>query len=374
MNPKMCSSAKIEGKIDMNTKTKLQDWTLHGSRHNDGSLPERGFHNIVGPYDDMNMAVAAHLAVSVSAGDVGCGLSAPDKDGVRHALGGFFGKLTGAPGGVAIITNRPDAMARAIEAAALARGAAEALPIAIAALRAGMARSPTVGELRLPALRDAMGDNIALVILDGLSSSTRARYETVQSLASIEDYLACAVFVIAADLIGIPSPHDSSTLEVGNGVVSFHPAEGEGWERAFTLDRIRLLDGEAVAVRPGEAVAFTPKSTKALIKAVKVVVPLPEPKIEQHVVLALGGYNLHPGEAKRWPAGSIFVRQTRDAVAAASAVEGLTEITIVRDHADKAVLHIEEARLRTAIGRNLEKRIIVKVSDKTLIDPYSDAA
>jgi hypothetical protein len=66
---------------------------LHGSRYDGHSfIPARGFHYIVGPLEDANMAVAAHLAVSVSAGDVGCGLSAPDKDGVRHALGGFFGK------------------------------------------------------------------------------------------------------------------------------------------------------------------------------------------------------------------------------------------------------------------------------------------
>lgn len=100
----------------------------------------------------------------------------------------------------------------------------------------------------------------------------------------------------------------------------------------------------------------------------------PEPEIDRHVILALGGYGLHPSEAKRWPAGAVFVREIKDAVAAASAVEVVTEITLVRDHADKAVLHIEEARLRTAIGRNLEKRVIVKVSERMLLDPYSDAA
>lgn len=358
----------------MNTNAKVSGWNFYGSgRDKYNFLPERGFHCITGPYDAANMAIAAELAVAVAAGDVGGGLSERDKDGMRATLGGFFGKPTGAPGGVAILTCRHDAMARAIEAAALARGAAGALAIAIAALRTGMARSPTAGELRLPALREAMRDNIALVIIDGLSVSTRARYETVQSLASIEDYLACAVFVIAANPIGIPSPHDSSELEVANGVVTFHPAAGEGWARAFSLDRIRLLDGEELAVRPGEAVAFTPKATKALIKAPKPMAA-PEPKIEQHVILALGGYGLHPGEAKRWPAGAIFVREPKDAVAAASAVEGVTQITLVRDHADKAVLHIEQARLEAAIGRNLERRVVVKVSDKVLLDPHASAA
>lgn len=359
----------------MNTNAKVSGWNFYGSgRDKYNFLPERGFHYITGPYDDANMAIAAELAVSVAAGDVGGGLSEPDQEGVRHAMGGFFGLPTGAAGGVAILTHRPAAMERAVEAAARSRGVTAPLPIAFAAPRGdSMARALAHGEFRLSALREAMGDNLLLVIVDGLSASPRSRQDVVRGLTGLEDFLACAVVIMAAEPFGVPSAHESSELEVANGVVTFHPAAGEGWARKFTLDRIRLLDGEADAVCPGEAVAFTPKPAKAL-KAGKVVASLPEPKIEQNVILALGGYGLHPGEAKRWPAGAIFVRSQQDAVAAASAVEGLTQIIIVRDHADKAVLHIEEGRLRSAIGRNLERRVIVTVSDKMLIDPYSDAA
>ena len=49
--------------------------------------------------------IAADLAVALAAGDVGCGLSALGKSGVRTSLSGFFGHATGAPAGVAIIAD-----------------------------------------------------------------------------------------------------------------------------------------------------------------------------------------------------------------------------------------------------------------------------
>jgi len=319
------------------------------------------------------MAIAAELAVAVAAGDVCGGLSEPDQDRVRHANGGFFGKAIGSRGPVAILTTRKTAMERAIEAAALARGVMASLPIAIAAPRGdSMARALVSGEFRLAALRDAMGDP-ALVIVDGLSAATRSRQDAVRGLTGLEEFFAAPVFVLAAEPLGVPSAHDSSNLTVSDGVVTFSPAAGEGWARAFTLDRVKLLDGEADAVRSGEAVALTPKPTVKAPKPAEVIVR--QPKVIQRIVLAMTGHAIAEAERARWP-GHEFVNSIGGAVESvrAASADGVTEITVVASHRGGDV-RAEARRVETALqSGNLTDFAMVRVSDVQLLDPHAVAA
>lgn len=358
----------------MKMKTKISGWDFHGSGHTEhGFLPERGVHYICGADDAANMAIAANLAVAVAAGDVGGGLSEPDEDGVRHALGGFFGKAVGCQGAVAVLTTRKAAMQRAIDAAALARGVTAPLPIVFAAPRDSMASALVSGELRLPTLRDTMEDNLLLVIVDGLSASPRARQDVVRGLKALEDFLGCAVFVVGREPLGIPSAHDSSTLEVADGVVTFHSAAGEGWAHKFSLDRIRLLDGEADSARPSEAIALAPKPAARAPKPAEQIVRAP--KIVKRVVLAMTGNSIGDAERARWPEHG-FVRSVEEAVKAvqASSADGVTEIAVVASHRGGDV-RTEARRVTTALhSANLTDFAVVRVSDLRLLDPHAAAA
>jgi len=357
----------------MTNKAKISGWDFYGSsRSKHGFLPERGIHYITGPDDDVNMAIAAELAVAVAAGDVGGGLSAPDENGVRHAKGGFFGQPIGGQGAVVVLTTRKDAMERAVEAAGLARGVTAPLPIAYAAPRNdAMARALAAGEFRLAVLRDALGDP-ALVIVDGLNAATRMRHDAVRGLTAVEEFFAAPVFVLAAEPLGVPSAHDSSALAVAGGVVTFRPASGEGWARKFAVERIRLLDGEANVVRPGEAADLAPKVTKAPKAAEQIV---RGPNIVKRVVLALTGNSIGEAERARWP-GHDFVTSVGgavDAVQAASA-DGVTEIVIVASHRGGDV-RAEAHRVMTALhSAGLTDFALVRVSDVQLLDPHAVAA
>jgi hypothetical protein len=266
----------------------------------------------------------------------------------------------GEPKGVAVVGGTDF---RAIRAASLARGVTSPLPIAFSEAKQG-----DVVSVQLHRMRREMAGGVALVILAADFSRT-GEDRRVADYRS-DDY---ALLVVAPQEppAGLIEP-DTHVLRVADGALSLdRPTTLNGWKRRFTLEAVRLASSEARIVRPDLSGAEPPIG---ITRAEPKPMAAPEPKIELRVVLALGGYSLHPGETKRWPVGAIFVRNVKDAVAAASAVEGVTEITLVQDHATKAILHIEEARLRTAIGRNLEKRVIVNVSDKQLLDPHANAA
>ncbi|QGM97706.1 hypothetical protein [Methylocystis parvus] len=355
----------------MNTKTGVHGWRHYGespysasgspySALVSGVLPARGIHFLVVKDKTSARAVVADLAVAVAAGHVGCGLSEPDAKGKRHDMAGFFGLTVGAPKGVAVVGGTDF---RGTRAASLARGVTSPLPIAFSEAK----QSDVVGT-QIHRMRRETAGGVALVILAADFSGPGAIQAVVDYRS--DDY---ALLVVA------PQEPPSALVEADTHVLRVtadaielvRPESINGWRRGFTLEAIRLISGEAQIVRPDRSNAQPPI---VITRAEPIPAAAPEPEIAQHVILALGGYGLHPGEAKRWPAGAIFVRETKDAVAAASAVDGVTQITLVQDHATKAVLHIEQSRLESAIGRDLEKRVIVKVSDKQLLDPYCDAA
>ncbi len=355
----------------MNTKKGVQGWRYYGespysagdspySALVGGVLPARGVHFLVADDKEAARALVADLCIAIAAGNVGCGLSEPDVKGRRHDMAGFFGLTVGDAKGVAVIGG---ADFRGTRAAALARGVTSPLPIAFSE-----AKQTDVVSTQLHRMRRDMEGGVALVIV-AADFSHDGGIRHVVSYRS-DDY---ALLVVTpqeppAALI----ERDTHVLRVTVDAIELvRPESLNGWRRGFTLETIRLPSGEAQIVKPDRSNAQPPI---VITRAEPKPMAEPEPKIEQHVILALGGYGLHPGEAKRWPTGAIFVREPKDAVAAASAVEGVTQITLVQDHATKAVLNVEEARLRTAIGRNLEKRVVVKVSDKQLLDPHANAA
>lgn len=97
----------------------MNSWTQHGHPPaSPGVLPRSGIHFLIGPEKSGKSSIAADLAITLAAGDAGCGLIAPDKSGVRISLSGFFGKPTGASVGVAIVAEAlAPAEERKVEAA-----------------------------------------------------------------------------------------------------------------------------------------------------------------------------------------------------------------------------------------------------------------
>jgi hypothetical protein len=119
------------------------------------------------------------------------------------------------------------------------------------------------------------------------------------------DYYALLV-VAAQEPPAALVEHDTHVLRVADGALSLvRPASVNNWSRGFSLETIRLPSGEAQIVRPDLSKTEPPIIIE---RAAPQPVPTPAPRIEQHVILALGGYSLHPDEAKRWPEGAIFVR------------------------------------------------------------------
>lgn len=227
-------------------------------------------------------------------------------------MAGFFGLTVGAAKGVAVIGGTDF---RETRAAALARGVTSPLPIAFSE-----ARQTDVVGTQLHRMRREKADGVALVILAADFSGAGATQHVVDYRS--DDY---ALLVVAPQEppAALVEP-DTHVLRVtADAIELVRPATLNGWKRGFTLETIRLPSGEAQIVRPDLSNSEPPI---VISRAEPKPVAAPEPEIAQHVILALGGYGLHPDEAKRWPAGAIFVRETKDAVAAASAVEGVSAI------------------------------------------------
>lgn len=141
----------------------MTTWTKHGESAQTsllaGIMPRSSIHFLTGPEKSGRTSIAADIAVAIAAGDVGCGLSAPDKSGVRTSLAGVFGHATGAPAGVAIITEERNvgAIGNAIHAAALERlwCREHSVKSDLTVVRAAESRAPNPSPTTLSARRSA---------------------------------------------------------------------------------------------------------------------------------------------------------------------------------------------------------------------------
>lgn len=307
----------------------MTNWTRHGRSPTPllaGVLPRTGVHFLIGDEKSGKSSIAADLAVAIVAGDVGCGLGAPNSGGARRSLAGFFGHAAGAPSGVAIIadTRHAASISNAIDAAALARGVVGALPISwITSNRLNSAD----GLRDMAGHVSRHGDVLSLVIIDEVSF---ADPEIGLSVLAIERSARCAVLVICKEPPASLVLPATAVLETSNGVLTLaKAASGEQWAREFSLDRIMLGDVEAVAIKPGKVAAVAP-NFKYVAPAVPVPTSEPERPIVSRVVLIVSGDRRTSEERARWPGFDGFARSIGDAVLAVelNSAKGRTEIVI----------------------------------------------
>lgn len=348
----------------------MTTWTYHGAPPATsllaGILPRNGIHFLIGAEKSGKSSVAADIAVAVAAGDVGCGLSAPDSGGARASLAGFFGHAVGAPAGVAIITDpkHAESISSAINAAALARGVTGSLPISwIASNRLHSADG----------LRDMAGrvsrhlDGESLVIIDEIDF---ADPEMSLSVQAIQRAAKCAVLVVCKKPLTSLLGADSIILETSDGVLTLaKSASGEPWAREFSLDRIILGDAEAVAVRSGKVAAFAPRYLY-IMPAAPAPKLEPEKPIVARIVLAMSGAKITDEERARWPGYDGFVRNIGDAVLAVehNQANGRTEI-LIAEPARGWDVRVEARRLETELKtKGLLDSAIINVAKQRMLE------
>lgn len=339
-------------------KSHLTGWSQHGfppeSESKTLALLKPGIHNLCGAAKSGRTSIVADLAVALAAGRAG-------------APNGFFGLPVAAPVDVAIIPDMRHAahMARAVEAAAFARGVTTPLPAAIAAHQPGGVGATVMTSHRLADLRDALDAPLRLVIFDEIEDADQQRARAAAE--NIAGSLGCAVLIVSRQPIGVAGV----AFEIEGGALSMRDGRhGDGWRRAFSLDRVALAGGDDVpALRAGKTLSFT-RQIGPSQPAPPPVVRGDEPKFTEKVVAFETGRTLTPGEIAAWKDYRV-ARSATDTVPQAGEVpsDGKRLIEIVPNDRDPRGDNARGTanRLRAlADSRGVGDRVVIRISPRTV--------
>lgn len=338
-------------------KAHITGWTQHGFPPESESklltLLKPGAHNLAGVAKSGRTSIAADLAVALAAGRAG-------------APSGFFGMTVAAPVGVAIIPDQRHSahMARAIEAAAFARGVTTPLPVAIAAPQPGGVGPTVMTSHRLSDLRDALDAPLRVLIFDEIEDADQTRARAAAE--NVAGSLGCAVLIISRQPMNVAG----AAFEIENGALTVRDGRyGDGWRRAFAFDRVALAGGEVPALRAGKVLSLT-RQMGSTEPPLPPVVRGDEPRFTEKVVAFETGRAISDAEREAWKDYKV-ARSATDAVPQADEIakDGKRLIEIVPTDRDAGTYSARSTanRLRAlADSRGIGDRVVIRVSPRTI--------